>query len=177
MNNCDFEHCVALKLLFEILHEYFVTSNGQKERDVGHKLWAIISSEFIRPEPTAEDLAWADEVIQKLTVAHLSSGIGPDPELGKILNSPKEDKARKDLQNKEGVITKFVWREHGGQIHVDIYSARESDSAFIQNGYLIFQKDEWKALSAHLRRGSLGQEKDNIIILPWEFRDYVSQNK
>lgn len=62
---CNPEHCNAVKILFEILHEYFVTSNGQKERDVGHKLWAIISSEFIRPEPTAENMAWAEKIIRE----------------------------------------------------------------------------------------------------------------
>ena len=56
---------VALKLLFRILHEYFVQSNGQKERDVGHRLWAVMSSEFVQPEPTAADLAWASEVLKQ----------------------------------------------------------------------------------------------------------------
>ena len=59
------KHCEALKCLLTVLHDYFVGCNGQREREVGHKLWAIINAEFIRPQPTEEDMKWAEEELRK----------------------------------------------------------------------------------------------------------------
>lgn len=117
-NECDPKHCTAIKLLFEVLHEYFIMSNGQKERDIGHKLWAIISSEFIRPEPTEEEIAWAEEELAKRykrgedlhteasartfewteeVVKNLglpdAGNLRSDSDIGKLINSPEEDEA------------------------------------------------------------------------------------
>jgi hypothetical protein len=77
---CDPRNCSPLMLMLEILHEYFITCNGQKERLVGAKLWSIISAYVIRPEITEEDKAWANRALEDVASRH---NYGPDPDAEK----------------------------------------------------------------------------------------------
>jgi hypothetical protein len=70
--------------MLEVLHEYFVTCDGQKERLVGAKLWSIISVYVIRPEITEEQKAWATKAFRELANKTFDDvadrhNYGPDP--------------------------------------------------------------------------------------------------
>jgi hypothetical protein len=66
------------------------------------------------------------------------------------------------------MVTKLVFKktETGTKVFTQVYSADTKESDFVYNGELIFDKPQWDAFYACLRRGSEYSLKDHLIVIP-----------